>query len=296
MPCLSSPRLKLFAVKLSHSYRVYIGDGSATFCCGLQCWTAPIVVAYSSSTNENWHLTFSPLSYPSTAAPFSTSQGFLKSYRESLGGEKYDVVANGGWLKLEKEAFATDPQGALVSIIVDSLNESGGKVEGLKSDKLDLVLDLLAAKGKGFSADLVDGEWCTVLNKSAKGSPTIQKAVATKEKAGQSLANFDVKQSKFFGNVMFWKGRGELRSTVKYDPVGTGFDKVANRIVLRRIMCDIVGANLKIWKLPRIPLPLRRKGGYLDFVYLDDNMRVTKGNRGGTFVHFRPEFLEKALN
>lgn len=234
--------------------------------------------------------------YLSTAAPFSASQAFLKAYKESVGGDSYDVVANGGWLKLEEEAMAADPQGALVSIIGDSLSETGGKIEGLKSSKLDLVLDLLADKGMGFSSDLVDGEWCTVLNKSGKGSPTIQKAVATKEKAGQSFANFDVKKGKFFGNVMFWKGRGELRSTVKYDPVGAGFDKVGNRIILRRIMCDIVGANLKIWKLPRIPLPLRRKGGFLDFVYLDQNMRVTKGSRGGTFVHFRPEFLEEVLN
>lgn len=63
--------------------------------------------------------------------------------------------------------------------------------------------------------------------------------------------------------------------------------------MLRRISCDIVGASWKWWKLPKIPLPLRAKGGYLDFVYLDKDMRITRGNRGGIFVHFRPEFWEQ---
>jgi hypothetical protein len=27
-------------------------------------------------------------------------------------------------------------------------------------------------------------------------------------------------------------------------------------------------------------------------VYLDKDLRITKGNRGGIFIHFRPEFLE----
>jgi hypothetical protein len=67
------------------------------------------------------------------------------------------------------------------------------------------------------------------------------------------------------------------------------------KIVLRRISCDIVGASWKFWKLPRIPLPLRKKGGHLDFVYLDREMRITRGNRGGVFVHFRPDFLRDQL-
>ena len=28
-------------------------------------------------------------------------------------------------------------------------------------------------------------------------------------------------------------------------------------------------------------------------LYLDDDMRITRGNRGGLFVHFRPDFLSK---
>jgi hypothetical protein len=204
------------------------------------------------------------------------------------------VVQAGGWYKLQQ--VAADPKGALVELIKENL-KSGCIDSSGQQEELQAILVLLQAQGKGFSADLVDGEWCSVLNISGKKSPSIQKLVATKERAGASDSNFDVSQNKFFGRVQLFGGpRSEIRSTVKYRPVGTGFSKIGNSIVIRRIMCDIVAASIKLWRFPRIPLPfLRRKGGYLDFIYLDSDMRVTKGNRGGVFVHFRPAFLEKVL-
>jgi hypothetical protein len=66
------------------------------------------------------------------------------------------------------------------------------------------------------------------------------------------------------------------------------------KIILRRIAYQIVDVKWKFWKLPRVSLPLRRSG-YLDFVYLDNDMRITRGNRGGLSVHFRPEYLSQAL-
>ena len=68
------------------------------------------------------------------------------------------------------------------------------------------------------------------------------------------------------------------------------------KVVLRRISCDIVGASWKFWFFPKIPLPLRVKGGSLDFVYMDEDIRITRGNRGGLFVHFRPEFLKAQMS
>ena len=70
---------------------------------------------------------------------------------------------------------------------------------------------------------------------------------------------------------------------------------VDGKIVIRRIGCDIIDVSFKYWKLPKLNIPLRPKGGYLDVLYLDEDIRVTRGNRGGLFVHFRPEFLEKAM-
>ena len=46
------------------------------------------------------------------------------------------------------------------------------------------------------------------------------------------------------------------------------------------------------WKPLWVPLPLRGEG-YLDVVYLSPTMRITRGNRGGVFVHLRPELLTR---
>jgi hypothetical protein len=85
-------------------------------------------------------------------------------------------------------------------------------------------------------------------------------------------------------------------STLQYDPLSTNYSKTASgKIVLRRIGCDIIEAYFKFWRLPGLPLPLKRKGGYLEFIYMDKDIRITRGNRGGLFVHFRPEYLEMQL-
>ena len=40
---------------------------------------------------------------------------------------------------------------------------------------------------------------------------------------------------------------------------------------------------------------LRAKGGYLEFVYMDSDIQITRGSRGGLAIHFRPEYLEHKL-
>ena len=40
--------------------------------------------------------------------------------------------------------------------------------------------------------------------------------------------------------------------------------------------------------LHRIPLPVRGSGeGYVDWLYLDDDLRITRGSAGSLFVHVR---------
>merc|ERR1712154_114507 len=101
---------------------------------------------------------------------------------------------------------------------------------------------------------------------------------------------------KFFNVNLTPRGNGKLDAVVKYEPSTDAFSKsIGGKIVLRRISCDIVGAGFKYWKLPRIPLPLRSKGGYLHFAYMDEDIRVTRGNRGGLFVHMKPDYLKTIL-
>lgn len=268
-----------------------------------------------------------------------TTKALLKQYIQTHGGKSFDVVANGGYYHLEKLAtaeygrekllqeekdgalalddlkvvssggwfkvqqLAADPKGMLVAMIVkgiQSKKDGGGSGGDLTDETLHGLLTLLEAQGKGFSADLVDGEWLSVLSKSSKSSPRLQKAVERQESkslSSFSTSNFDIRQSKFFGSTPFFQRRIELSTTVAYNPVSAGFTKRGSTIVLRRIACDIVGASLRLFRRIKIPLSwfFNKKGGYLDFVYLDSDIRVTKGNRGGIFVHFRPAFLEQAL-
>ena len=79
----------------------------------------------------------------------------------------------------------------------------------------------------------------------------------------------------------------------------TGHHRVASQLIAdvsyrpdpeipSRLISDIVYAGLHLGPL-KIPLPLRATG-WLEFVYLDSELRVTRGNRGGLFVHIRPPF------
>lgn len=207
----------------------------------------------------------------------------------------FDVEAVGGWSEVEQ--LAADPKGELVSLIVSGMKGSGGDTEFLSSEKLEALAALLPRCGKGFDAELVDGEWVSVLNRQGKKSPRFQKFVNKRNKVQKAFANFDVDSMTFLNLAYTPHQRGQLKALVEYNPVADNFDTTSDgKIVLRRISCDITDVNFKYWKLPKVTLPLKKSGGYLDFLYLDEDIRVTVGNRGGLFVHFRPEFLDKALS
>ena len=133
---------------------------------------------------------------------------------------------------------------------------------------------------------------------------------------------------------------------IKYllQPTHEGFEKSkAGDIVVRRVKADIDKVTFKYKNLPTIRLPLKKKGGFLDFLYLDDKgrwflfpdpepsrlslqrfritsllnnsansafapltlvplvlvvcllslVRITRGNRGGVFVHARQSIVDE---
>lgn len=216
--------------------------------------------------------------------------------------ENPNIVAAGGYHHLETLAKA-DPKAALVDLVVDGLKGGAAAVQPKTdktaavriNEKLEALSLLLYGMGKGFSADTIDGEWDLVFAKQGQKSPSFQKLVGKTEKAGKSKNIFDVASMIFHGNVRFWKW-GKVSSSVKYAPTSDSFSKAMDgKIVIRKIVCTIVNAFFKFWKLPGIPVPVPKSSGFLEVIYLDEDIRVTKGNRGGFFVHFRPDFLQKAM-
>jgi hypothetical protein len=198
-----------------------------------------------------------------------------------------NVVECGGWYALQQHA--ADPKGALMAMV------KGG---GDNSYNLQAITALLQAMGKGFDSDTVDGEWTLLLQRQGGKSPKIQKLVGKAEKIGSSTADFNVAALEFYGKTKLLK-YGLLSSTVSYRPTADNFETGSSNkksIILRRIACDIIGASWKFGRLPRLPIPLRSKGGYLDFIYLDGDIRVTRGNRGGLFVHGRPSFVQQMMS
>jgi hypothetical protein len=124
-----------------------------------------------------------------------------------------DVPKAGGWYNLQK--LAADPKQELVDFIVSGLKAGKNMVEfASDEEKLEALTILLYGMGKGFEADLVDGDWASVFSRQGKNSPKFQKLVGKKEKAGFSLNTYDIESMTFSGDVKVLK-KGLIHSTVK---------------------------------------------------------------------------------
>eukprot|EP00519_Triparma_laevis_P009899 CAMPEP_0182509260 /NCGR_PEP_ID=MMETSP1321-20130603/26542_1 /TAXON_ID=91990 /ORGANISM="Bolidomonas sp., Strain RCC1657" /LENGTH=254 /DNA_ID=CAMNT_0024715503 /DNA_START=58 /DNA_END=822 /DNA_ORIENTATION=+ len=217
----------------------------------------------------------------------------------STGLLEVDPVSSGGFHALEQLASSSDHKTMLLDKIKTLYSEKDNIAGGDGDDEkalreIEALVAFLGSQGKGYDGDLVDGEWSLLYSRNGKKSPGLQKLVGKSEKVKRTFSNFDVSDFSFLNIGYTPRSNGSLKAKVRFKPIGSGFSKsAAGDIVIRRISCDIVGASFKYRRLPTLPLPLRVKGGYLDFVYLDEDMRITRGNRGGLFVHVKPEVLEK---
>ena len=159
--------------------------------------------------------TASPIAKTTTQLSASSSEE-LKQKFESLKPAfpaTVDPVAAGGWYNIEK--LSGNPKEELVKLIVDGLKEKKSKVQfAADQEKLEALSTLLYAQGKGFEADLVEGEWALVFSRQGRKSPRFQRLVGTREKAGRSMSVFDIDNMTFSGDVTVLK-KGKVHSEVK---------------------------------------------------------------------------------
>lgn len=145
------------------------------------------------------------------STPVATAEKFAR-LKKAFPADA-NVVKAGGWYNLQK--LAVDPKQELVDMIVGGLKEGAQSVEfASDEEKLEALMILLYGMGKGFEADLVDGEWASVFSRQGQKSPKFQKLVGKKEKAGFSLSTFDINSMTFSGDVKILK-KGLIHSTVK---------------------------------------------------------------------------------
>mmetsp|Transcript_42880 Transcript_42880/g.134570 ORF Transcript_42880/g.134570 Transcript_42880/m.134570 type:complete len:320 (-) Transcript_42880:220-1179(-) len=129
-----------------------------------------------------------------------------------------------------------------------------------------------------YDAKVADGAWNLIYTRQGAAATNSQKA-AGDSKGQQQI--FDVANNSFENVVNFGTtGRSKVNARVAYEPV------VPEHGPVERLDCTIDQAILQIRPWLRLPLPLRGKG-WLDFIYLDSDLRITTGNRGSTFVHIK---------
>lgn len=140
-----------------------------------------------------------------------------------------NVVKSGGWNNLKK--LSGDPKGDLVKLIVDGLKATQSKVQSTEAydEKLEALVNLLYAQGKGFEADLVDGDWAAVLSRQGTKSPKFQKLVGKGQSKGFDINTYDIETMTFDGDVKVLK-KGLIYSKVKVGLVG--FDFIVGNIPL----------------------------------------------------------------
>ena len=142
---------------------------------------------------------------------------------------------------------------------------------------------------RSFDEKAILGPWRLKYQLDGKTAQRSQKLLAPDKTGYPADSDFitDDKGRKVFRNVArLSKKRVAVIADVAYE-VSEG--------ISNRLLSDIVAASIQIqvgkrFGLPLIRIPLPLKGlGWLDVTYLDDKLRVTRGNRGGLFVHVRPE-------
>ena len=142
---------------------------------------------------------------------------------------------------------------------------------------------------RSFDEKAILGPWRLKYQLDGKTAQRSQKLLAPDKTGFPADSDFitDAKGRKVFRNVArLSKKRVAVIADVAYE-VSEG--------IPNRLLSDIVAASIQIqvgkrFGLPLLRIPLPLKGlGWLDVTYLDDKLRVTRGNRGGLFVHVRPE-------
>jgi len=155
-------------------------------------------------------LTHTPLLPASSKPPSKLAKENFQKWQPILQhSTNFNVSNAGGWDYIE--SLAEDPKQELVDYILSY--DQADTLQTQDDVKLQALVGLLEAQGKGFDSQLVQGPWVSVLSQQGTKSPKIQKLVGKTEKRKSAYANFDTSQQKFFGNVRILK-YGDLRSTV----------------------------------------------------------------------------------
>lgn len=153
--------------------------------------------------------------------------------------------------------------GAKDSEILEYIEEVGNSSDGVVSPA---------------KSSLAAGAWRLVWTQQGEKANALQKALAKKVGNWQIIS----------------EGGAKLENRVELLP-GVRVKALASTAAdsSTRTMVKIEGTVLEIGAL-RLSLPVRTDGtGYIDWLYLDGRMRITRGSKGSVFVHVRDDNFDE---
>uniref|UniRef100_A0A7S0Q407 Plastid lipid-associated protein/fibrillin conserved domain-containing protein n=2 Tax=Coccolithus braarudii TaxID=221442 RepID=A0A7S0Q407_9EUKA len=144
-----------------------------------------------------------------------------------------------------------------------------------------------------FDERAVWGDWQLCWQLNTADATRSQKALSSRPQFSNFMVDED--GTKVFRNIAHvTRSRLRIVADVAYTPLAAGSETPG------RLASVISGAHAELrlgrrFGLPRLRIPLPLKGeGWLDLTYVSDKMRITRGNRGGLFVHLRPHLLSES--
>ena len=196
------------------------------------------------------------------------------------------VVPTGGASPKEAELLQRYLQ--LRTVLPEAMPMSDAEVEALIV-KVEAVAALVSVDESKLS-----GEWRQVWQRTAKEGTASQKALSpVSQKLFQNFIVDDDGEAIFRNLVQVTKKRVGVVFDVGYELPDSAREP-PNRLpsTIKRAHLELKFGQRFGWKPLRIPLPLNGVG-WLDVTFLSDEMRITRGNRGGVFVHMRDALLTR---
>jgi len=193
----------------------------------------------------------------------------------------------------EKPQLGSDSV-ALLQRYLQLANVLTGDVELLDDATVNALVRKVEAEAAPVRFDKVKilGNWQLCWQRNAQQATRSQKALSPLPQ----FSNFITDESgrKIFRNVVqLIRERVKVIADVEYTLPDA--EKPA------RLGSSICAAGIELtigkrfgWAPLRVPLRLRGEG-WLEVTYLSEEMRITRGNRGGVFVHLRPPLLTRQV-
>ena len=198
--------------------------------------------------------------------------------------------APGRWRAVSTSAPAEiPPESSSTSAVDELLSVLCGNGKPAAADIVSLIAEVEARTNSPLDTAHLKGDWQQVFQQNSKDATNSQKVVGKTGLTQYSNFITDDEGKDIFRNIVkLTKRRFSIVADVEYEPSADNPRQLTSMISKASVEVNI-GKRFGMKPL-RIPLPLKGNG-WLEVTHLSENMRITRGSRGGLFVHVRPSLV-----